>query len=221
MLSFSLISIIFIITLSFINSGYDVSKLKISSKTDQIMLVIPTSYKSHFAEFYYYIKSGNTWKEFIYTKANIGKNGVTSSKVEGDMKSPIGCFKFNKYFGRANNPDTKMPYIKLNNSLYWVSDPNSSRYDQMVNIETYTAFDKSKSEHLIEETVAYKYAMNIYYNQNAIPNKGSAIFLHCLTKSSYTAGCVAISETNMIKVLKKVNKNAMIVIDIKENIYKY
>ena len=219
MLAFSLLN--FIITLSFINSGYDVSKLKIASKTDQIMLVIPNSYKSCNAYFYYYVKSGNTWKEFIYTKANIGKNGVTSSKVEGDMKSPIGCFKFNKYFGIANNPGTKMPYIKLNNSLYWVSDPNSSRYDQMVNIETYTAFNKSISEHLIDETLAYKYAMNINYNQNNIPNMGSAIFLHCFKKVAYTSGCVAISESNMVKVLKKVNKNAMIVIDIKENIYKY
>ena len=105
------------------------------------------------------------------------------------MKSPIRCFKFNKYFGIVNNSGTKMPYIKLNNSLYWISEPKSSRYAQMVNIEKYTVFDKSKSKHLIRETVPYRYAMNIHYNQNAEPNKGSVIFLHCFTKSSYTAGC--------------------------------
>ena len=218
MLAFSLLN--FIITLSFINSGYDVSKLKIASKTDQIMLVIPNSYKSCNAYFYYYVKSGNKWKEILSDKALIGRDGL-GLQSEADLKSPVGCFKFNKYFGIADNPGTKMPYIKLNDSLYWVSDPKSSKYNQMVNIETYTAFNKSISEHLIDETLAYKYAMNINYNQNNIPNMGSAIFLHCFKKVAYTSGCVAISESNMVKVLKNVNKNAMIVIDVKENIYNY
>ena len=199
---------------------YDISKLKISSETDQIMLVIPRYYKSYKADFYYYIKNEDKWTEFLVSQAAIGRDGL-GLKSEYDVKSPVGSFKFNKYFGIEDNPGTKMPYIKLNDSLYWNSDSSSSRYNQMVNIETYTDFNKDISEHLIEETVAYRYAMNINYNEQAVPYKGSAIFLHCTNNIPYTAGCVAIPEKNMIKVLQNVNKNAVIIIDIEDNIYKY
>ena len=221
-LPLSFISIIFLSIIAFINTSpsFDVSKLKIASKTNQIMLVIPTTYKSHMAKFYYYIKSGNRWIEFLKSDAHIGRDGL-GLQSEADMKSPVGCFRFNKYFGIESNPGTKMPYIKLNSSLYWVSDPDSSRYNQMVNIETYKDFNVSKSEHLIEETLAYKYALNINYNEQAIPNKGSAIFLHCYTELPYTSGCVALPEENVITVLEKVSKDARIIIDVRENIYDY
>ena len=63
--------------------------------------------------------------------------------------------------------------------------------------------------------------MNMNYNEDRIPKKGSGIFLHCYTKNPYTAGCVALPENNMIKVFKMVNKEARILIDYKENIYNY
>ena len=44
--------------------------------------------------------------------------------------------------------------------MYWVSDPNSPKYNQMVNIKTFTDFDTKLNEHLIDETEAYEYAMN-------------------------------------------------------------
>ena len=47
------------------------------------------------------------------------------------------------------------------------------------------------------------------------------IFLHCFTKKPYTGGYVAISEENMVKVYKLINENAVIIIDVKENIYNY
>ena len=83
------------------------------------MLVIPTEYTSSIAKFYYYIKEGEEWKEFLISDAYIGRDGL-GLQSESDVKSPIGLFKFTKFFGIADNPGTKMPYIKLNESLYWV-----------------------------------------------------------------------------------------------------
>ena len=151
------------------NSEYiiDISKLKISKDTDQIMIVIPEKYTSSRATFFYYIKEGEEWKIFLKTEAYIGRDGL-GLQSEDDVKSPIGLFNFTKFFGIADNPGTKVPYIKLNDSLYWVSDPKSSKYNQMVNIETFTDFDKQLSEHLIDENIAYKYAMNINYNPTGL-----------------------------------------------------
>ncbi len=91
----------------------------------------------------------------------------------------------------------------------------------MVNIETYTNFDTSESEHLIEETLGYQYAMNMNYNELGVPKKGFAIFLHCYTEREYTAGCIALPHKNMKTVMIKVSKDALILIDVLENIYNY
>ena len=63
--------------------------------------------------------------------------------------------------------------------------------------------------------------MNINYNEKGVAKKGSAIFLHCYTKSPYTAGCVALPESNMLKAIRKVNKNCVIIIDLIQNIKNY
>ena len=217
-LSITLISMIFL--LNPINT-FDVSKLKAASTTDQIMIVSSNNPDSSYATFYYYLKdtTGN-WKEYIKAEAHIGKSGLGKTK-EGDNKTPIGQFKFTKYFGVADNPGTSVPYIKLDDSMYWNCDSKSNRYNQMVYTDFYNDFDKSVSEHLITETTAYKYAMNINYNEEGIPYKGSAIFFHCFTKNPYTAGCVAVSEETIINVYKKINQNCIIIIDIEDNIYNY
>ena len=50
----------------------------------------------------------------------------------GDKKTPIGVFKFTKYFGVADNPGTKLPYVKLNEYNYWNGDSSSKKYNQFV-----------------------------------------------------------------------------------------
>jgi L,D-peptidoglycan transpeptidase YkuD (ErfK/YbiS/YcfS/YnhG family) len=219
--SLFLLSLIFSLKLDFINSlTYDVSKLRLSKTTDQIMLVIPPNPRSYSAKFLFYVKNGNTWNEYIKSEAHIGKNGLGKQK-EGDNKTPIGAFRFTKYFGVADNPGTKLPYVKLNEYHYWDGDSNSKKYNQFVDTREYNEFDKNASEHLFVYKTAYKYAMNINYNEKGEPHKGSAIFLHCYTNNPYTAGCVALPENNMVKVMKKVNKNCRIVIDLVQNIHKY
>jgi hypothetical protein len=57
----------------------------------------------------------------------------------------------------------------------------------------------------------YKYGFVINYNTERIPNKGSAIFFHIGT--SYTLGCTATSESNVISILKWLDpsKNPVII----------
>ena len=199
---------------------FNITNLKASKKTDQLMFVIPMRKNSSLASLFYYIKENKEWKIYFVSEAFIGRDGL-GLQSEDDVKTPVGIFNFTKFFGIADDPGTKKPYIKINESLYWVSDPKSPKYNQMVNIETFKDFDPKKGEHLIEQTVAYKYAMNINYNPTGIPGKGSAIFLHCANKHKYTMGCVALPEKNMLKVIKTANEKALIIIDYFENIHKY
>ena len=198
----------------------DISKFKISSETVQIMLVIADNYTTTEADFYFYIKENNIWKNIIKSNAYLGLNGL-GKLIEGDKKTPVGIYKFNKYFGIKKNPWTKFPYTLITESLYWNSDPNSDKYNLLVDYNEYKNFDTNKSEHLIDYSPGYNYAMNINYNEERIPNKGSGIFLHCFTKNKYTFGCISISENNMIEIYKILNENCCIIIDSKDNMKKY
>ena len=220
--SILLFSLINLFALMFVNSSpaFDVSKLKVAEETDNIMIVVPLSYESFSAYFYYYIKEGDKWKEIMSTEARIGLNGLGKER-EGDKRTPIGKFIFNCYFGIKDNPGTTLPYVKITESMYWNGDSNSDKYNLLVDYNNYTNFDTYESEHLIEVNPGYEYAMNMNYNEERTPYKGAGIFLHCYTERIYTAGCVALPEEDMKTVLTKANKKSVIIIDVLKNIENY
>ena len=69
--------------------------------------------------------------------------------------------------------------------------------------------------------MAYKYCLNISWNIDGIPGKGSAIFLHCYTKNKFTGGCVSLPEKIMRKVVQLVHPGCVIIMDKSENIRSY
>ena len=216
---------LFIFTISLEPESYDdldidISKFIIANKTNQIILIIPSNYSTSSAKFYLYIKKENKWIKNKEIDAYIGFKGLGKEK-EGDKKTPVGIYQFNEYFGIYDNPGTELPYIKVNKSHYWDGDNNSDRYNQLVNIETYTNFNVDNSEHLIDINPGYEYAMNINYNKEGIKGKGSAIFLHCFTKNTFTEGCVAINRIHLKEIYQIINKDCYIIIDTKENMSKY
>lgn len=138
---------------------------------------------------------------FATDEAYLGRQGLGKTK-EGDDKTPIGLFKMNTPFGIKDKeegfPDN---YLKLDERYYWDGDSESDRYNELVNIDEYQDFDKSKSEHLIDVTTCYDYAIDTGYNIEGTPYKGSALFLHC-ERGINTAGCIAIKEEYMKEVLR-------------------
>ena len=62
----------------------------------------------------------------LATNVLIGKNGVTSSKYEGDGKTPLGTFELGIAFGIHDRDDIKLDnsieYITINENLYWIDD---------------------------------------------------------------------------------------------------
>lgn len=146
--------------------------------------------------------------------ARIGKNGLTNNLNENSNATPKGTFKFGLAFGFKKFPtDKSIKYQIINKNLYWVSDIKSKYYNKLVDINKVPkgSFDPKKSEHLIDYPIHYEYAIEIICNPKNIPNKGSAIFLHIMSKNKGgTAGCVAIERNDMIKILKNINKDTII-----------
>lgn len=164
------------------------------------------------------------WKQILTTPGYVGKNGLCLDEehVEGCGQTPIGIYHFNKAFGIADDPGCKIPYIKVNDDLYWSGDQNDGmHYNEMVSIKDFPNLDKESSEHLIDYNFNYQYCLNISFNEEGIKGKGSAIFLHCLDDTSpYTGGCVSIPENKMRKVMQLVKEDCVVVIDTINNLDK-
>lgn len=152
----------------------------------------------------------------IETNAYIGKNGVTVQKQEGDGKTPLGKFELGVALGiHQSIINQKIKYKQITKDMYWVDDPKSRYYNQMVNIST-TKKDWDSAEHLIQYPIQYEYLIEIKTNPKNIPGKGSAIFLHC-TNNRPTAGCVAIDKVIMKKIIENINEKTKIEICTQNN----
>ena len=163
------------------------------------------------------------WKRIFETTGFIGKNGVGKT-TEGDNKTPIGVYDLGIAFGIHPTIETQLPYMQIQDNMYWIDDPDSKFYNELVKIEKskdkYSKFYKSiieaeidwkSAEHLIEYKNQYEYAIHIKYNEEKNKGKGSAIFLHCSLKRP-TAGCIAIPKKDIEEILKKVNSKTKIYI---------
>lgn len=145
----------------------------------------------------------------IETSAYIGKNGIATQKQEGDGKTPLGIFELGIALGtHPSIINKKIKYKQITKYMYWVDDPESNYYNQLVNIST-TPKDWNSAEHLIQYPIEYEYLIEIKTNPDSIPGKGSAIFLHCSNNKS-TAGCIAIDKESMKKIIENINEDTKI-----------
>lgn len=160
-----------------------------------------------------------TWRQILTTPGVIGKNGLGKTK-EGDGKTPVGTFRFDAAFGIAPNPGCEIPYTQVDENIYWSGDDRPGMmYNRMVDARNLPGLDTASCEHLVSYNPHYTYAMNISYNADCVPGKGSAIFLHCFGPNKpYTGGCVAIPMHMMRVVMQNVRPGCVVVIDSLENL---
>lgn len=175
----------------------------------QLLLVFNHNDSSNKATLVALEKRNKKWKiKFDPMLASIGRNGfaLPGQKMEGDGKSPSGVFALGQLFSYENKVNSSMPFIQTTAEDKWIDDPNHVDYNKYIKGNT-TA---TSFEHLLLSGIYYKYCMVIEYNTNpVIKGKGSAIFFHVAdTNYSATAGCVAIKETDMDKILSWLKPNS-------------
>ena len=148
------------------------------------------------------------WKKALSCDAFIGRNGLGKTH-EGDGKTPVGDFGILQAFGIKPNPGTAVPYLDVTPDLYCCGD--TVAYNRFIDIREYP--HKCEGEHMIEYVPSYNYGFFPDYNAECVFGLGSAIFFHCTGSKPYTAGCVAVSEKNMVRILKAIDSSARLVID--------
>ena len=149
------------------------------------------------------------YKDFKYRCA-LGKAGIKKKNQEGDNITPIGIFRINKIYYRADKIKKILSPIKtiqIKKNMGWCDDPKSNLYNQPINLPT-----KFSHEKLYRNDNIYNLVLVLDYNTNpVIKNKGSAIFIH-VAKNPYnkTKGCIALEEKDLIELISKIKKDTKI-----------
>ena len=168
----------------------------------------------------HYKDENGTWKQILSTPGFVGKLGMCADEdhKEGCSQTPVGVYHFNKAFGIAADPGCAIPYIRVDENTYWSGDPDR-QYNQMVDIRDVPDLVMDDSEHIVDYEYQYQYCLNISFNEDGTPGRGSAIFLHCLGPvKPWTGGCVAVPENIMKLIMMNVREDCVVVIDTAENL---
>ncbi|MGJ9457532.1 L,D-transpeptidase family protein [Oceanobacillus sp. CF4.6] len=187
----------------------DADKLKTIDGNNQLILVTSDGYGTSSARVQTYERTAEgNWKQLLDVSGFVGKNGFADNKVEGDGKTPIGKYTIGHAFGRAGNPGTKLSYRAITPDDVWVDDSNSSLYNSWQS-KAETSDQWSSAENM--DIALYTHGFVINYNTAQTPGKGSAIFFHIA--NGYTLGCVGVSESNVVSILKWLDpkKNPVII----------
>lgn len=171
--------------------------------SQQVLLVVAEGVDTVGAKAYAYEKVNGMWQTALKPMDTVlGSRGLAYDKKEGDKKSPIGVFPLARGFGRVENPGTNLSYTQFVKNDFWVDDIHSAYYNTYQKGPANGRWDSAENLYAIGEV--YKYFVAVEYNtNNPIPGAGSAIFMHIWKdKDSPTAGCTAMSEENLLDIIR-------------------
>jgi L,D-peptidoglycan transpeptidase YkuD (ErfK/YbiS/YcfS/YnhG family) len=140
--------------------------------------------------------------------AFLGSDGMSTHASESWSATPIGSFTLTQAFGHDANPGTGLPYFQTDDADWWISQAGPLYNTHQRCAGSCPFAQGAPNEHLARELPFYDYAVVIDYNTTDAPGgvrpgAGSAIFLHVHPPGSGpTAGCVAVPEDQMIRLLR-------------------
>lgn len=145
--------------------------------------------------------------------AHIGANGMAPETHDGEMKTPMGIFTLDFAFGTEPSPGGGLQYVQVGPDHWWDGDMQSPTYNTMqVCKKAQCRFDTSTdsgTENL--DIPQYAHAVVMGVNKARVPGNGGAFFVHS-TDGGPTAGCVAIDDTTLVKIMQWLRPGALIAI---------
>ncbi len=195
------------------------NKITIPNDTKQIVKVTTPNWNSRNGTLQLYERNSTKWHKVGEPISIIlGRNGLGWGlglytipkdakyiKKEGDGRSPAGLFKLGNGFG-YKSLDIEYPYKIYTTTDHCVDDSNSIWYNKIINSKEIQK-DYNSFEYMRRKDNLYQYGLVVEHNPNAIRYGGSCIFLHIRSGNGKgTAGCTAMSQNNILKVLKWLKK---------------
>jgi L,D-peptidoglycan transpeptidase YkuD (ErfK/YbiS/YcfS/YnhG family) len=142
----------------------------------------------------------------------LGRGGIRANKREGDGGTPRGSFRPRRLWWRADRhsrPRTFLPVRAIAAEDAWCEDPGDRHYNRPIRLTCEQGGDRlRRADHL------YDFIIEIDHNTRPrIPGRGSAVFLH-LARENFgpTAGCVAMTRSAMLRLLRLMGPRTRIMI---------
>jgi L,D-peptidoglycan transpeptidase YkuD (ErfK/YbiS/YcfS/YnhG family) len=140
----------------------------------------------------------------------LGRAGIRANKREGDGATPRGRFGLVRLWWRRDRGParrTLLPSRRIGPDAAWCEDPADRRYNR--------PFRRSASEpgdSLWRNDRLYDLIVELDHNTRPrVAGRGSAVFLHIARPDgSPTAGCVALTEGNLRRLLGSLNAKTRI-----------
>ncbi|MCH9830949.1 MAG: L,D-transpeptidase family protein [Actinomycetia bacterium] len=204
----------------------------------QVILVTAKSWNSTSGTVQVFEKKNKVWSlTQKAVKTNLGYGGLVpgSKRKQGTGKTPTGTYAITWAFGIKDDPGTKLKYTKVDKNDAWTYNP---RFPSTYNV--FQTVNKSWSGYgnYVERLASYKKQYNYVavmdfnlpkgkitqgvngVNRTDAPantSRGGGIFLH-VSNGTKTAGCIAVPEKYMKKILNWLDpkKNPVIVIQVKK-----
>jgi len=172
--------------------------------SSQLLLVRSTNATAIDARISAWERTNGHWQHpFASMDGVIGRKGFApqGEKREGDGRTPTGIFPLGTVFGYGPSFPTRMPYRQATVDDLWIDDVGADDYNRWVRRGTTQA---ASFETMRRNDDLYKYGIVVEYNTKpVVKGSGSAIFFHLWQgKGNSTAGCIALSEENLIRIMK-------------------
>ena len=143
---------------------------------------------------------------------SLGRKGVTSCKREGDGKTPRGRFRLIGAYWRQDRlrrPGGALRLEPIKAHMGWCDDPADANYNRPLRLPA-----RAGHEELLRADGLYDVVLFLDHNQSPrVRGHGSAIFFHLTrNKMDPTAGCVAISRAQMLRLLPRLSRDCVMII---------
>lgn len=191
-------------------------KSPVPIRTTQLVVGITESWSSSSAVVRRYQRTPTGWLGVGQpSSARLGPNGLawgrgrneipagSTTKVEGDRRSPAGVFSLPTAFGYDADwqARTRLPFVTVGANDLFVEDPQSSLYNQHVRLDhaPTTAWERKQQMH--QRDPAHRLEVLVGHNTvpKIVPGAGSAIFIHVWRDGgdATTTGCTAMSDSDV------------------------
>jgi len=193
-----------------VNGGVDVKRLKQGSKLTggqngaiRHLVVTPSPGR---------LGAGRLHAGALTIPCALGRNGVTRFKREGDGKTPAGRFAVTGGYWRQDRlrpPGAHFCLRPIKAHMGWCDDPGDANYNRPLRLPA-----RARHEELLRADGLYDVVLILDHNQRPrVRGHGSAIFFH-LTRNGDdpTAGCVAISRADMLRLLPRLSRDCAMII---------
>lgn len=141
----------------------------------------------------------------------IGEAGLAPKARDGVPATPMGVYSLDFAFGTQPNPGGGLKYYQTTPDYWWSADGPTYNTMQVCK-KADCPFDTSPASGTENLFIpAYAHAIVMGVNKERVPGNGGAFFVHT-SNGAPTAGCVALDDATLVKIIQWLQPGAVIAI---------